>query len=141
MIFIFVAHVFLVKVPIALVLRHWLLAWVQICVNYIFCNIHHALLPALLFLPAVQMFPESLSGKYLLLFHCSLLACINPVLYYILPSVCYHLCWEDCFDNLQDLDLLLFHDVMFSWMTSPANPWAGYLRSDQRRFFQISLAS
>lgn len=86
------------------------------------------------------MFPESLSGKYLLLFHCSLLACINPLLYYILPSVCYHLCWEHCSDNLQDLDLLLFY-FMFCWMTSPADPWAGYLGSGQRRVFQKSLAS
>lgn len=86
------------------------------------------------------MFPESLSGKYLLLFHCSLLACINPLLYYILPSVCYHLCWEHCSDNLQDLGLLLFY-FMFCWMTSPANPWADYLGSDQRRVFQKSLAS
>lgn len=141
MILIFLACVFFVKTPIALVLRQWLLACVQICVHHIFCNIHHALLPALLFLPGVQMFPESLSGQYLLLSHCSLLACISPLLYYIPPSVCYHLCWEDCSVNLQDLDLLLFHNVMFGWMTSPANPWADYLRADQRRVFQTSLAS
>lgn len=44
------------------------------------------------------MLLESLSGKCLLLFHCSLLACISPLLYYILPSVWYHLlgrlCWQ-----------------------------------------------
>lgn len=144
MIFTSVACVFLVKIPIALVLRHWLLACVQICVNYIFCSIHHAVLPALLFLPASMDVPRELIRKVLTVF--SLLsACFESSpssITFFLQSVI------TCAGKI----VLTIHKVwicfcftmscfMFCWMRSPAHPRAGYVRSDQNRVFQMSLAS
>lgn len=78
--------VFLAKISIALVLRHQLLDCVQRCVNYIFCNIHHMLLLALLFLPTSTGVPE-LIRKVLTPFSLLSTCLYQPLLYYILPLV------------------------------------------------------